>query len=169
MEELVDEREDSAEIVSHLKREMAKLQSALDEEQSRRLNLDRENRELKAFIAVHCANNSGNAMSRVYADPLLGFELSFFREKYLSLAAADTAGSSLGLISGLEQQVKELTQRLENPSQQNLQKLLVLREAEVTKMQRRLDEFQERVQALEKDKEELAATAFVRQVDKKKK
>jgi hypothetical protein len=162
-EELDDER---AEELNELRQKVGDLQSALEVEQSRRVNLDRENRELKSFVAVHCANNSSNAMSRVYADPLLGFELSYFRERYLGvLAAADLApgASPLGKINALETQIKELTLRVENPAQQNAHKLLRLKDAEITDLKRALDEANGRTAALGKAKEEQAARLFVLQ------
>jgi predicted RNase H-like nuclease (RuvC/YqgF family) len=153
--------------IQQLESALREAKKALDKESSRRINLDRENRELKAFVAMHCANNSSNAMSRVYADPMLGYEMSFFREKYLStLAAADLApgASPVGTISGLETEIANLKREMEKVGTKNVQKLLAHKDAEIAKLKKSLGDAKLREEALEKSKEEISAKLFMLQL-----
>jgi len=156
-----------AELVEELIEKNKELEAKALEEGSRRVNLDRENRELKAFIFHYCMNSSSNKMSATYADPMIGMELSHFREEYLKILSRlgemdkEMDKSRGSKVTSLENENGRLLQILQSQSMENLKKLISLRDQEILELKKELEQTQEQNKALTAAKEEASAKLFM--------
>jgi hypothetical protein len=165
--ELAFDDDEKDEKIRKLGMKLSAANALSDSESSRRINLDRENRELKAFISHYCTNSTQEFISSVYADPMLGLELTHFREGYLKLATlqgekgpspinADTAK-----MAELQAEVNHLRQRVGDPVFDNLRKQVESKSAEISRLESELEASKNWAFDLQKKNDELKTTALL--------
>ena len=143
-------------IIRLLQSKLLKAESLIDQEGSKAINLDRENRELKAFIMQYCNNNTTNGMTSVYADPLLGLELNHFREGYLKLV-----GSVDSKVLQITKQNEEMRKHMGDTYIQNLQKQLASKNDENSELKQLITKSEKDNKKLLKEIDELKAKLFL--------
>ena len=149
--------EGDSDLIPTLQNELMTVRMEADIQASRAVNLDRENRELKAFINQYCNNNTANVISSVYADPMLGIELNHFREGYMKLVGMVDPKA----IQSVQQQNEEMRRNMGDTYIQNLQKLIASKDDEINLLKKALNKSELDNKTLKKDNENLKAKAFL--------
>ncbi len=147
---------DSDDVIRSLQSRLLKAESLIDQEGSKAINLDRENRELKAFILQYCNNSTTNGITSVYSDPLLGLELNHFREGYLKLVGTvDTK------VLQITKQNEEMRKHMGDTYIQNLQNQLASKNDENLELKTLVTKSEKDKKKLQKEIDDLKAKIFM--------